>query len=104
MQYLKPFCDNCKQRFEFKDPKERVVADGITEVYFECDNCGHKYHSYYLDKETKKLIKRNNSIRELIKAKGEKVSDKILEELDENIAHIRGKQDELKAKVEGSNQ
>ena len=41
-------CDSCNIKFEFKNPKKRKLTDQVSEIYFECPNCGEKIPYKYL--------------------------------------------------------
>lgn len=54
-------CDNCKRQFEVV-MQEEAKAGTITETFFKCDVCGHKYHAFYVNAKCRRLIKEGNLI------------------------------------------
>lgn len=54
-------CDKCKRKFEL-EYKERYIGAMITETFFKCDVCGHKYHAFYVNAKCRRLIKEGNLI------------------------------------------
>jgi|GEM_PF-2733694 len=61
-------CDSCNIKFEFKNPKKRKLTDQVSEIYFECPNCGEKFHSYYENEKVRKLIGKNKELQNKLKA------------------------------------
>lgn len=60
-------CDSCNKRFEFKNPKKRKLTDQISEIYFECPNCGDEFHSYYENEKVRGLIEKNMELQNELK-------------------------------------
>lgn len=75
-------CDSCNVRFKFKNPKKRKLTDQVSEIYFECSNCGEEFHSYYENEKVKELMKENRKLqselkKNITKAKFESLMGKI---------------------------
>lgn len=75
-------CDSCNVRFEFENPKKRKLTDQVSEIYFECPNCGEKFHSYYENEKVRNLMDENKKLqnklkRDITKAKFDSLMDKI---------------------------
>jgi len=75
-------CDSCSKKFKFKNPKKRKINDQISEIYFECPNCGEEFHSYYENEKVRELMidsrKLQNKLKQdITKSKFDSLIEKI---------------------------
>ncbi|WP_143314213.1 hypothetical protein [Clostridium sp. HBUAS56017] len=80
-------CDKCKKTFDFNNEsiKEKYLGAMITEWYFICPHCGHKYLVSLFDTKSRVMLRQVEEFRNkgmLIK------SDKLLMERKDHIQKL----------------
>jgi len=93
-------CDSCNIKFEFKNPKKRKLTDQISEIYFECPNCGEEFHSYYENEKVRELMTDNRKLQNKLKQDITKSKfDSLMEKIKYNKRRIDKEQSRIQNKI-----
>jgi len=94
-QPINTFCnEGCQKEFTITKTRKIKVKDGITQTYFRCPHCKHKYVVSYVSDNTINLQKEIRKLQKSIR----KLTDHSEEALDAHWKSV----DELKVKVKQS--
>lgn len=90
-------CDSCRKKLKFEKPKKRKLNDQVSEIYFECPNCGEEFHSYYENKKVRELMKENRELQNELKQDITKAKfDSVMEKIKYNKRKINREQENIK--------
>lgn len=91
-------CDYCSNIFKVDVKKERISVN-TKECYFTCPSCGKKYHVFYEDRNTSRLMSKINRVahQEKIPFKNKEQEQKYYENREKHLKRLKRR---LKVNVE----